>query len=315
MIYLIHGPEQFLVFNHLANIFKQHNITKKDIFNIDGQVKDFSIKNLESMLSQQNLFIDQPVFLIKNSSFLKNKVDDKQLTILEKILNSDQTIFFYTHDYTYNRNLKSYKLIKKYAQEFYCDILDKKQYFQIVKQFCINSNLKLFNDQIEYLISKIPQDLLKLKKELLKLKIYGETIDEQIIDCLISPSITENNFILVNALLEKNVDSLLKAINDLFILNINYQVIISLMATQIRFMFSVNKLMKNNSFDQIIKKLKINSYRLTQTTNIINKFKKTNYLKCLSLLKELDVYLKNDLYCDHKTLITIYLIKIMKELK
>lgn len=316
MFKLIYGEEPYLINKKIKEIIYKENVESYNVERIDGSEKKFSVANFIKNTSQINLFSDKKIFLLKNPYFLKNKVDDKESKELVNFFNceNDEVIIIIYNDesFSFKSNLKIFKELNKKSEVFYYKKVYGRDYNFFVKEILKEKNIIINENCFNLLISLIPNDLSKIDNEVEKLAIYNKEITNEVIISLIDRNFEDNLFGIINAIIDKNAKLVIDKINEFYLQNIYPSILISSIASQMRFMFCVKSLSKNNDIDEISSILNANPKRISIALNTIRKHGDYNFLKALFELMKLDQKIKMEYELDSKDIFLICVMKIIR---
>ena len=188
------------------------------------------------------------------------------------------------------------KLLQKNCRTFQFKGLNEQDRWQTVMQDINRNKLDITREGLKELQLRLPDTIQLWKNELEKLKLYDATLDAEAIQMLVTRPTEEDVFVLVNAVLRKDLASSLKIWRDLAITNKDPIPLVLLFASQFRVMYQCLTLsMAGNSQQAIVDELGIHPFRVkkalesTRTTNV------NRVLELLSKLADLDQKFKSGL--------------------
>ena len=308
MIHLLIS-EPSLLLNATINKIVQETLKEKNEFNFVSL--DFLSSSLEDILENlqsSSLFDGKKIIVVKNPYFF---VDTK----IKLPFNNDLSLF---ENYLYNPNENCEFIIicpKKYynPKNKYFTIIqsigevnnllienleDRKAYaLELLKQ----ANLEIENKALDLLVSRC-LEITQLEKEIAKLILYNQKIDENVIETMVSEPLEDNVFELSNALLKKDSKKVMKVYTDLKKQKVEPIQLISMLSNQLRLLIEVSILKdKYRYYEDLAKILNVHPYRIKLARENTRKFTLTQIKKMLIDLAQLDIDIKKrskDRYID-----------------
>ena len=308
MIHLLIS-EPSLLLNATINKIVQETLKEKNEFNFVSL--DFLSSSLEDILENlqsSSLFDGKKIIVVKNPYFF---VDAK----IKLPFNNDLSLF---ENYLYNPNENCEFIIicpKKYynPKNKYFTIIqsigevnnllienleDRKAYaLELLKQ----ANLEIENKALDLLVSRC-LEITQLEKEIAKLILYNQKIDENVIETMVSEPLEDNVFELSNALLKKDSKKVMKVYTDLKKQKVEPIQLISMLSNQLRLLIEVSILKDKYRYDEDLAKiLNVHPYRIKLARENTRKFTLTQIKKMLIDLAQLDIDIKKgskDRYID-----------------
>ena len=308
MIHLLIS-EPSLLLNATINKIVQETLKEKNEFNFVSL--DFLSSSLEDILENlqsSSLFDGKKMIVVKNPYFF---VDTK----IKLPFNNDLSLF---ENYLYNPNENCEFIIicpKKYynPKNKYFTIIqsigevnnllienleDRKAYaLELLKQ----ANLEIENKALDLLVSRC-LEITQLEKEIAKLILYNQKIDENVIETMVSEPLEDNVFELSNALLKKDSKKVMKVYTDLKKQKVEPIQLISMLSNQLRLLIEVSILKDKYRYDEDLAKiLNVHPYRIKLARENTRKFTLTQIKKMLIDLAQLDIDIKKgskDRYID-----------------
>ena len=308
MIHLLIS-EPSLLLNATINKIVQETLKEKNEFNFVSL--DFLSSSLEDILENlqsSSLFDGKKIIVVKNPYFF---VDTK----IKLPFNNDLSLF---ENYLYNPNENCEFIIicpKKYynPKNKYFTIIqsigevnnllienleDRKAYaLELLKQ----ANLEIENKALDLLVSRC-LEITQLEKEIAKLILYNQKIDENVIETMVSEPLEDNVFELSNALLKKDSKKVMKVYTDLKKQKVEPIQLISMLSNQLRLLIEVSILKDKYRYDEDLAKiLNVHPYRIKLARENTRKFTLTQIKKMLIDLAQLDIDIKKgskDRYID-----------------
>ena len=291
--YLIYGIDNSKIYNEINKIKDKLGVSEIIKYSLDKDLLDDIIldASLVNMFSQKKLILVSDAFIFTGN---KKSLDT---TILEKYLdnyNSDTYIIFTCN----TEKIDSRKKITKKLMDKGTIIEIKGKDANYVKQY-INDYLNEFGyklESLEYFCNKVGTNIDNVKNELDKLMIFKDSdkfIKNSDIDKLVIPSLDDDIFGLMDAIIGNNVLRSLELLQEFINTGYDEMQLISLLASQFRFMYGVKRLYnKGNSNDKIASTLCANPYRVKITIKNCYYYTEDSLLLYLKKLGELDENIK-----------------------
>ena len=135
-----------------------------------------------------------------------------------------------------------------------------------------------------------------LEREITKLSLYGQHLDYESVDQLVSRPLEDNVFDLSNAILKKDKQKTMKLYDDLKKIKTEPIQLIALLAKQFRFLLQV-KILKNEKYsnEQIANELNAHPYRVKIALDNCRQFSLKEIKTKLLKLADLDLSIKKGL--------------------
>lgn len=316
MNYLIKGKDTFSIQNKINELSEGYTQEKGNLFRFDGSISSFNMYDLLECLNTYSLFIERKIVLFKDPDFLNkaSTINEEDVNAFINYLeNPNPDIDLIIYGSSFSNYAKYSKKMNKLLQVI---TFDEMKYYDYVKnaRILINkSNLKLDNASLELLINLSNQDLDLLNQNIIKLKVYNDKIDKNVINALIEHPFEDDVFEFTNAIFNKSLSTSIKILNDFFEQNIAPQYLISVIASQLRFLNHISYL-KNEHYTikDIVEITKAKEYRITKSLEIVNRFNNDSFMTILNQLANLDQLLKSDSSLDQKLRFELFIIEMMR---
>lgn len=293
----MYGEETYLLQEALKKII-QSSVGKDD--DMDTNTYDARKMDVYAVLEDAQtipFFSQEKVILVQNATFLSTNDDTNwDVKVLEQYFEHpmDSTNLIFIGDFEkLDARKKIVKLMQKKCKvlQFHkIDELGKKQYVheQITKR-----HLQMEPLVVEALTKRLPLDILSIRSEFDKLALYGDTIDLEVVERLITRPLEDDVFELVNAVVDKNLKKAFHLWEDLCVLNKDAIYLIATLASQFRFLFQVKELMlEGKTKADITSILNAHPYRVQLTMRSAQNLELSNVLSILSRLADLDQKIK-----------------------
>lgn len=308
MIHLLIS-EPSLLLNATINKIVQETLKEKNEFNFVSL--DFLSSSLEDILENlqsSSLFDGKKIIIVKNPYFFvdaKTKLPfNNDLSLFENYLynpNENCEFIIICPKKYYNPKNKYFTIIQSIGEVnnlLIENLEDRKAYaLELLKQ----ANLEIENKALDLLVSRC-LEITQLEKEIAKLILYNQKIDENVIETMVSEPLEDNVFELSNALLKKDSKRVMKVYTDLKKQKVESIQLISMLSNQLRLLIEVSILKDKYRYDEDLAKiLNVHPYRIKLARENTRKFTLTQIKKMLIDLAQLDIDIKKgskDRYID-----------------
>ena len=308
MIHLLIS-EPSLLLNATINKIVQETLKEKNEFNFVSL--DFLSSSLEDILENlqsSSLFDGKKIIIVKNPYFFvdaKTKLPfNNDLSLFENYLynpNENCEFIIICPKKYYNPKNKYFTIIQSIGEVnnlLIENLEDRKAYaLELLKQ----ANLEIENKALDLLVSRC-LEITQLEKEIAKLILYNQKVDENVIETMVSEPLEDNVFELSNALLKKDSKRVMKVYTDLKKQKVEPIQLISMLSNQLRLLIEVSILKDKYRYDEDLAKiLNVHPYRIKLARENTRKFTLTQIKKMLIDLAQLDIDIKKgskDRYID-----------------
>lgn len=297
---LIYGNESYLLNQALHKRIKKL-VNVQDTMNTvfyDASSNNFSILRVIEEAQTLPFFSEHKVLVVQNCLFLTRGVNLKDNELNELIVHLSRPIetctIIFLHD---NDNLDTQKKITKKLLEL-CEVehvkkLETNDFRKFLISLLKERNIKMSSDAFEEFLKRMDNNMSVSYHESEKLALYGETINLDDVEALISRPLDNEAFHLVNALMDKNLKQALHIYNDMMILNMEPLSFSGLIASQLRLLYQVASLDKEGYHRQeMINKLSpannVNVYRLNRMLTLARQTTPDRILGILNYLANYD---------------------------
>lgn len=316
MNYLIKGKDTFSIQNKIKELIKDASQENGTLFKFDGSSNTFNMNDLLECLNTFSFFSEHKIVLYKDPDFLNKTSFTKEEDInsfINYLENPNPDIDLIIYGTSFSNYIKYSKKFNKLLQVFTFEELKYYDYVKNAKIMITQMGLKLDNQCCDMLINLSNLDLELLKNNIIKLKIYNEEINKEVIDALVEHPFEDDVFELTNALFNKDISKSLEIINEFFEQNIAPQYLISVIASQVRFLNQISYL-KNEHYTikDIVDITKAKEYRISKSFEIVNRFNKESFMLILNHLANLDQKLKTDSNLDLKLRFELFIIEMIR---
>lgn len=316
MNYIVIGNDDYQVQTKTEEIVKQY-LPVRDEFSFgvyDGNNMDWNVWYDDAMTFP--LTNDYKVIVVENCGFLSasgslNVNDEKVLS--EYLLQPNlATIIIFCANKGYDSRKLIVKKLEQHCQLSKTEVLTDKLFRKLVTEDLSKNNIKLDAQALEVLFSRLPMDLMLWNNELNKLLVCPQPISSRTIEKLVSRSLNDDVFKMVNAILDRKLAVGLQLYYDMLSINTDPIQLIGAMASSFRTTYQVGSCLKDQMDDQEIAAfLGINEYRLKYAKPLAKKADLNRLLNTLAQLGTLDYRFKN-LSCDRKLELELFIIRLLE---
>lgn len=301
MMYLVFGEQELLV-NKMIDKLAKSELDVIDDFNL---VTFDSIKTplyeIVNDASTLPFMADKKVVIVKNCYFLTTenpKLDFEQsFNELDEYLdnqNEGVVVIFSVITNKLDDKNPLVKKIKEKSKIYAVDNVNKKDLPRIVKQMFEKQGISITSDALNEFLSRCGDDMYLINGEIEKLSCYKKEIDIKDIDLMVAKKIEDNVFEMIDNIFAKKYDKVFKIYYDLKINNNEPLTLISLIASQVRFLYQVMVLKdKGYSENNIANELSCHPYRAKLALEKVYHLNKMDLTDLLVELSSLDIKIKS----------------------
>lgn len=302
-VYLLSGTEHYF-FDETINRVKSSLSQSEEIDVIMFDLDEVPVQHVLEEADTIPFFTEKKLIVVKNSSFLKATEKGKEkiehdIKALENWLShpSDTSVSLFLAPYEkLDERKRITKLMKEKAVHLEAKQLEGNDLKVWIQSAVQSENKSISSLAIQNLIETIGNDLVQLKSEIQKMVIYlgdDNEITPQIIDLLLSRTLEQDAFQLLNAYLRGDTATALTVYHDLLRQKEEPIMLTALLASQIRLMSNVRYLQKKGYHAQAIaKQLKVNPYRVKLIVESRIQVGEDRLLETLHRLADADLKLK-----------------------
>ena len=226
-------------------------------------IYDMNVNSFMDVLEEASMVsLFSPVKVIIVNNFSNDNISDSELEYLERFINSkNKDVYLILIGNKIDGRKKNYKVFKDNFKIIDVDKVDNNNIYEYVDNRIKDNGYKIDNYNIDYLLSKIGNDINNINSELDKLFIYKDSdkkINKEDIDLLILQNIDNVIYEFTNAILDEDIDKV-KCMYDKFMLdNIGIDYLLSTVAGSFRTNLIIkllyNKNMSNFEIGKVIGK-------------------------------------------------------------
>ncbi len=223
----------------------------------------------------------------------KDQDYDKFIKFLENDIKNSDLIFAFEGENLDTKN-QIYSTIKKKGKIIHLETLDESSLRGMGNELFQKNHCSITQDALDELVSRCGNDVSRFVNEGKKLCLFTKKITRDDVVKLVSLPLEDNAFLLLNALIENQPSLALRIFKDLMVKKEEPVRLISLIASQIRFLNQVTYLHSQNmSYNEIASELKANPYRVKRNIKTSLGFSRKQITFVLDSLYDLDLNIKS----------------------
>ena len=303
-VYLVQGEEHFLQ-QKVRQFFQEKIVDEADwdlnigAYNMEETLVQVALEDAESMPffgEYRVVFIDKPYFL--TSAKDKSKLEHDLAAFTEYIANPmESTILVIMAPYdALDSRKKIVKQLKKQATLIDTKTLKEDGVKSFIKEQISLNGYQMNQKALELFLHKVNYSLTRAMKELDKLYLSVEDenyITASMIENLISKSLEENIFELVEAILKKDATKALEIYRDMLLQKEDPIKMNAILVGQFRLLLQVSYLVKQGHHENEMQKiLGIHPYRIKLAIRQAKKYQIKQLEKYFNQLIETELALK-----------------------
>lgn len=311
--YLISGTSNYFIEKEIDKIVKDNSKVTVDL-------NTCSIDELLNEASFSSLFNDKKYLIIKNCvNFYASKKEDS-----ERLKKENERLYQYlTHEnpstyliFYLTKNPDSKKKITKIITDAGNNIklpsLNKTQIKEELKKIVEGHKFDITDDSLWHIVNNSLNNFDIAQKELEKIFLYYESptmIKLEDVKALVSKNIKDNNFELIDAIINRNLKKSLEQLSVIKVFKTDPTIIFLSLASEFRKALDVLIMQQNKySYGEILSELGIMDFQYQKYQNIHRLYTKKELQDTLLNLSKLDVILKSQNY-DKELLLYKYILE------
>ena len=287
--YLLYGTDKSVINNELDKIINK--LGTEDI--VRYSLLDTLIEDVVMDASTVSMFSNKKIIILDDAVFLcANKTIDK-IEVLEEYFNNynrDSYLVFVVNKDKVDTRKKIYKEIKKNGKIIECNKGDTNYISSYISNYVRDNGYKI--ESVKYFVDTVGTNLDNIKNELDKLFMYrldSKEISNEDIDLVVVKNQEDEIFSLTDAVILGDVKKALVLLEEFLNMCYDEIQILSLLASQFRFLFQLKRLVnKNKRYDEIAKILEVNPYRVKFTINKLYTYTEDMLIKKIKDLGRID---------------------------
>ena len=298
MIYLVYGDQELLVNKMVDKIDKDtlENIDEFNYVSLDAKKNDANqvLEELTSFCFSS----DSKVVSLTNSYFLTNNTSEEpyDYNLLETYLDSETegtTFIISVCSQKLDEKRTIVKKLRNVSKVVEVNGVNKKELPRLVKQMFTKRNVEITDDALNELLSRLDLDMYQISNEVDKLSTYSNKIYLHDVEALTPKKLDDNIFDMIDAMFKKNSNKAFRIYNDLKSLGNEPVSLVSIIATQVRFLYQVLVLQnKGYSESNIANELSVHPFRVKMGIDKVRTYSEYELEDLLNELSKLDVQIK-----------------------
>ena len=223
-LYLIIGEDNELVNFYLTSILENTLFNEEEKIEYDMTVS--SISDILDEASMISLFSSKKIII--GREFDTKKMNDNDLDYLKRYIdNINKDVYIVLIAKKIDARSKEYKIFKDSFKVIETDKNNDsdKDILKYIDSYILDKGYRIDRYNLEYLLSKLGNNIVNIKIELDKIFLYlddDKEINKEVIDLLISDNIDNIIYEFTNAVLDKDYDTVMKMYSEFKIENIGY---------------------------------------------------------------------------------------------
>ncbi|WP_147532421.1 DNA polymerase III subunit delta [Bacillus marasmi] len=303
-VYLLFGAETFFI-NETKQLLMKHvleedesdfNLSSYDLEETPIEVVLEDAETLPFLGERRLIFLHNPVFLTAEKT--KEKVEHN-LARLEAYLKEPApfSVLVFTAPYEkLDERKKITKELKRTAALFEAKKLSQTELKQWIFERAESQQVQITDAAAERMIELVGANLFMLVGEMDKLTLYAtesKFIDEHLVEKLVSKSLEQNIFTLIDKIVNRNVEGALRIYYDLLKQNEEPLKILAMIVGQFRLIYQVKELARRGyGQQQMATFLKVHPYRVKLAAGQARSFSDEELTHMMRMLADADYQMK-----------------------
>ncbi len=303
--YLITGNTNRQINDSLKKIVSNNEYETYDAINND-------LKTILENNSVNSLFSEQRIVVVKNADYFGSK--SKDASILEAYLKDevDDLLLIFITDQKIDSRKKIVKVLRERNALIECPVLSVKDIVNIIGNDFNNDGYKVTQEILYYIVNSSMNNYDLVLNEVEKIKIYyngGCVVNFEDVKNIVIPSVENNVFKLIDAVVNHQIVASFKIYNDLKILKEEPIKILNLLAREYRLILlcGLYKRKQMSSFE-ISKKLALQPWQIDKYVSLITKYSTLKLKKILAELANIDFSIKSG-KCNKHLALEMFILK------
>lgn len=322
-VYLLYGTEPYLI-NETKQLLINHALLPEELdfnlstYDLEETPIEVAIEDAETfpfMGERRLIILHNPYFLTADKG--KAKVEH-QLNVLENYLKdpAPYTILVFSGAYEkLDERKKLTKQIKKNAAVLEAKQLNEKELHVWMRDRASKNGVQIDEEAINLLLTLSGMNLFMLTSEMDKLALYGndeKRITVEMVDQLVSRSLEQNIFTLVDKVVHRDIEAALRIFYDLLKLNEEPIKILAVITNQFRLIYQVKELSRRGyGQNQMAGYIKTHPFRVKLAAGQARLFSEEELSQIMDVLAEADYQMKTG-GMNKQLLIELFLFKLNK---
>lgn len=303
-LYLLYGTESFLLTETYELLIRTVLTEEEREFNVS--VYDCEETPVQAALEDAETFPflgEKRVIIVKNPYFFtaeKEKEITHDLKKLESYITSPSPFSIVVFVGSYEKldeRKKITKLMKEHAEVFIANPLTEKELRGWMMERVRQNGAMMEENAVDALLQTAGTNLMTLANELDKLALFvgpGGMIRQETVENLVSRTLEQNVFVLVEKVTKRQIAEALQVFYDLLENNEEPLKILALLANQFRLLYQVKWLAaKGYGQQQIASILKVHPFRIKLAMGQAALFSEEELMKAIQQIAEADYEMKS----------------------
>lgn len=266
MNYLFYGKDSGKIQKEIQLIINEY---KENCDVITYDLNQTKMNEVMQELTTLPFFSEHKVVIVKHCDFLSASGNDVDFSQLEKFLTQpifENTLIMTGEFEKCDARKKIVKLVNQTCRVKSFQNLDEKDKRGYVAEKCRELNIKLNQNDLSFLVERLPVDTREIDNQLEKISTYPDELNKEVISSLIIKPLDENIFQLSESLLKGNFKKAFSIYKDMRSLSYEPIYFIAVLSSQFRFYYQVKVCMNQGmSEERIASYLKAHPYRVKLT--------------------------------------------------
>jgi DNA polymerase III subunit delta len=320
-IYLLYGAESFLI-NETKQLLVNNLLHEEELdFNlssydlaetpIEAALED--AETLPFMGERRLILLHNPVFLTAEKTREKTEHNLSKLEAYIKEPAPYSVLVFIAPYEKLDERKKLTKELKKTASILEAKKLNEGELKSWMKERASYNGVQIEGKAAELMLTLAGPNLFMLTSEIDKMAMYlgnSGTIDIKTVEMLVSRSLEQNIFTLVDKVVNRKIDEALRIYYDLLKLNEEPIKILSILTGQFRLIYQVKELAaRGYGQQQIASFLKVHPFRIKLAAGQAHQFKEEELKKIIAMLADADYQMKTG-GMNKELIIELFLLKL-----
>jgi DNA polymerase III subunit delta len=320
-IYLLYGTETFLI-DETKQLLAQEVLQEGEedfnlsSFDLEETPIELAIEDAETfpfMGEKKLVFIHNPTFLRAEKSKEKIEHNIARLEAYIKQPAPYSIVVFIAPYEKLDERKKITKELKKSATTFDAKKLTEQELKKWIVRRAEFNGVQIEPSAVELMLTLSGTNLFMLTSEVDKLALYigdGHTIDEKTVENLVSRSLEQNIFALVDKIVHRKIEEALRIYYDLLKLNEEPIKILAVITGQFRLIYQVKEMArKGYGQQQIAGYLKVHPFRVKLAAGQAQSFREEELMMIMKQLADVDYKMKTG-SSNKELLIELFLLRL-----
>lgn len=303
-MYVLYGQESFLI-NETKQLLTKYvleeeesefNLSSYDMEDTPIEVALEDAETLPFMGERRLIFLNNPYFLTAEKGKSKVEHNIKKLEAYMEEPSPFSIIVFSGSYEKLDERKKITKELKRKGTVVEAKKLNEQELSAWVKDRAAQNNVEIDDDALEQMLVIAGSNLFMLTTEMDKLALYAgekKKIDVHMVESLVSRSLEQNIFSLVDKIVQRKIDEAFRIYYDLLKQNEEPIKILSIIAGQFRLIYQVKELARRGyGQQQIAGFIKVHPFRVKLAAGQAKLFQDEELTEIMKMLAEADYQAK-----------------------